>query len=173
MASAPQHSLLGKVVPSVSLPSSDGGHYDLSQMNGKTVLYVFPRTSPPNEAPIEGWDEIPGARGCTPQSCGFRDHHREIVEAGAARVFGLSTQDSSYHNEVIRRLRLPYEILSDANLNMSSALGLQTFKAGSMTLLCRITLIINDGFIEKVFDPVTDPGANAADVRDYLLGRLN
>ncbi|MCE8547928.1 peroxiredoxin [Ruegeria pomeroyi] len=167
------HSALhaGAAVPSVALRATDGNNYDLSRLNGLTVVYVYPRTSPPDAPPIPGWDEIPGARGCTPQSCGFRDNHSRLLQAGAARVFGLSTQDSSYQAEVVKRLRLPYEILSDANLRLASAMGLQTFEAGGMTLLRRTTLILVDGFVEHVFSPVDDPAENAEEVRVYLSRR--
>lgn len=160
--------LIGNPVPSVSLRATDGQSYNLSALNGTTVVYAYPRTSPPNAAPIEGWDQIPGARGCTPQSCGFRDQHAGLLDAGVAQVFGLSTQDTTYQTEVVQLLSLPFPLLSDSDLNFSKALGLETFAAAGMTLLKRITLIIDDGIGRHVMFPVTQPGQNAADVIDYL-----
>lgn len=160
--------LVGHSVPTVSLRATDGHSYDLSGLNGVSVVYVYPRTSPPDSAPVEGWDQIPGARGCTPQSCGFRDEHKGLRDAGVARVFGLSTQDTDYQNEVVQRLSLPFALLSDSELKFGQALGLETFEAGGMILLKRITLIIEDAFVRHVMFPVTEPGQNAADVIVYL-----
>jgi len=160
--------LTGKAVPDVALPATDGTEVNLSPITGTTVVYAYPRTSPPNEPPIEGWDQIPGARGCTPQSKGFAEHYDAILKAGAARVFGLSTQDTGYQKEVVERLGLPFPILSDEQLSLSGKLGLPWFEAGGMRLLTRITLIIENGVIRKVFAPVEDPAGNAADVAAYL-----
>ena len=118
-----------------------------------------------------GWDEIPGARGCTPQSCAFRDHHAELQDLGA-RVFGLSTQDSSYQREAVERLHLPFGLLSDEKLEFVGALGLPTFRAEGMTLVKRLTMVVEDGEIRKVFYPVFPPGRNAGDVIGWLSDRV-
>lgn len=162
--------LCGQSLPRVALSATNGATVDLSAMDGVSVVYAYPRTSPPNEPPIEGWDQIPGARGCTPQSQGFAEHHDAIIAAGAARVFGLSTQDTAYQQELVNRLSLPFDILSDEQLTLAKALGLPTFQAGGMVLLTRITLIIDSGTIKKVFYPVSDPGQNALDIAAYLRG---
>ena len=160
--------LTGKPVPDLSLKATDGTSADLSSLDGITVIYAYPRTSPPDQPPIEGWDQIPGARGCTPQSKGFAEQHEAILQAGASRVFGMSTQDSDYQGEVVERLKLPFEILSDADLKLSDALGLPRFEAGGMTLLTRLTLVLEDGKVRKIFYPVDNPAENAAEVAAYL-----
>lgn len=153
---------------SVLLPSTDGREVDLAALSGCTVLYAYPRTSPPDEPPIEGWDMIPGAKGCTPQSCAFRDHFAELKAAGADQVFGLSTQSTAFQREVVERLQLPFSLLSDEKLELQKALGLPTFEAGGMTLFKRFTLIIRDGKTEAGFYPVPVPDQNAFEVLDYL-----
>lgn len=142
---------------------------DLSRLSGRTVVYAYPRTSAPDAAPIDGWDMIPGAKGCTPQSCAFRDHHAELIGAGASAVFGLSTQTTDYQAEMVARLHLPFPILSDVDLMLQSALNLPTFEAGGMILLQRLTLLISAGRIEHVFFPVTTPAQNAEDVLAWLV----
>ena len=121
---------------------------------------------PGRELP-EGWDDIPGARGCTPQSCGFRDHHAELRGLGA-RVFGLSTQGTGYQREAVERLGLTFEILSDEGLAFAKGLGLPTFEADGRTMIKRLTLVVDDGRIEKVFYPVFPPGENAGEVAAWL-----
>lgn len=153
----------------VVLPSTSGEPVDLSSLPGKTVVYCYPRTGRPDENLPRGWDEIPGARGCTPQSCAFRDHHAELQTLGV-RVFGLSTQDTGYQREAVERLHLPFELLSDEGLAFAKALKLPTFEAESMTLIKRLTLVIHDGRIEKVFYPVFPPGENAGEVVEWLSG---
>ncbi|MCK7611169.1 peroxiredoxin [Roseibium sediminicola] len=163
--------LENKHVPTVGLPATDGEIVDLSSLKGLTVLYAYPRTSPPDSPPIEGWDQIPGARGCTPQCKGFASHYREILAAGANRVFGLSTQDTPYQFEMKSRLGLPFEVLSDADLKFASGLDLPVFEAGGMRLLKRLTLVIEDGTIRQVFYPVDDPAGNALDVLTWLQSK--
>jgi len=150
--------------PSVELSSTDGSLVNLRKLHGTSVVYVYPRTSPPDGKPIEGWDEIPGARGCTPQSCAFRDHHDELRTAGADRVFGLSAQSSSYQQEMTERLHLPFAVLSDSGLKLKRQLQLPTFKAGGMELYERITMVVRDGLVDRVFYPVEEPVENASDV---------
>jgi peroxiredoxin len=159
--------LPGMRLPSVALISTSEATVDLSILSGRTVVYCYPMTGRPDRELPQDWDEIPGARGCTPQSCSFRDHHAELRDLGA-RVFGLSTQDSEYQLEAVGRLHLPFELLSDENLAFAEALGLPTFEADGMTLLKRLTLIIEDGRIRKVFYPVFPPGKNAEEVLSWL-----
>ena len=116
----------------------------------------------------EGWDDIPGARGCTPESCGFRDLMADLADAGAGRVFGLSSQSSDYQREAVSRLHLPFSMLSDEGLALAAALGLPTFEAGGMTLYRRLTMIITDGVIEHVFYPIFPPDQHAQEVLGWL-----
>ena len=159
--------LHGMRLPSVPLTSTSGDTVDLSSLSGVTVVYGYPMTGRPDTELPRGWDEIPGARGCTPQSCSFRDHYSELRDLGA-RVFGLSTQSSGYQQEAVGRLQLPFELLSDERLAFAAALGLPTFEVDGTTLLKRLTLIIEDGRIEKVFYPVFPPGKNAEEVLAWL-----
>ena len=159
--------LPGMRLPSVALSSTSGEPVDLSQLPGKTVVYCYPRTGRPDESLPRGWDEIPGARGCTPQSCAFRDHHAELQTLGA-RVFGLSNQDTGYQQEAIERLHLPFELLSDESSAFAKALNLPTFEVEGMALIKRLTLVICDGRIERVFYPVFPPGENASEVVEWL-----
>jgi peroxiredoxin len=159
--------LPGMRLPSIPLASTAGEPVDLSALPGKTVVYCYPMTGRPGRDLPQGWDEIPGARGCTPQSCAFRDHHGELRALGA-RVFGLSTQSTSYQREAVERLHLPFELLSDKDLAFATALDLPTFEAEGLVLLKRLTMIVNDGRIEKVFYPVFPPDKNAEEVVDYL-----
>lgn len=160
----------GAALPSVVLTATDGAEVDLVCLPGRTVLYAYPRTGRPGEDNPPGWDMIPGARGCTPQSCAFRDHHEELRALGVARVFGLSTQDEAYQREAAERLHLPFAILSDERFALTDALKLPTFQAGGMRLLKRITLVIDEGMVTKVFYPVFPPDRNAEEVLDWLRG---
>ena len=159
--------LPGSDLPSVPLTSTSGDQVDLSALTGTTVVYCYPLTGRPDQELPGGWDEIPGARGWTPQSCAFRDHHAELRDLGA-RVFGLSTQTSAYQQEAAQRLHLPFALLSDENLELARALDLPTFDAEGMTLVKRVTLIVEDGEIRKVFYPVFPPGRNAEEVILWL-----
>ena len=159
--------LTGARLPSVLLASTVGNLVDLSALEDRTVVYCYPMTGPPDKKLPQGWDEIPGARGCTPQSCTFRDHYAEL-QALDTRVFGLSTQATDYQQEVAKRLHLPFELLSDQDLRFAHALGLPTFEVEGMILLKRLTLIANGGLIEKVFYPVFPPNKNAQEVIDWL-----
>jgi peroxiredoxin len=159
--------LVGMRLPSIPLPSTAGGVVDLSGLSGRTVVYCYPRTGRPDEEPPPGWNEIPGARGCTPQSCAFRDHDRELKGLGA-RVFGVSTQTTIAQREAAERLHLPFELLSDHELDFATALRLPTFRVQSMTLIKRLTLIITTGRIDKIFYPVFPPDKNAEEVIQWL-----
>jgi peroxiredoxin len=164
--------LIGMHVPSIALPSTTGHEVVLGELPGWTVVYTYPRTGEDGLAPPPGWNEIPGARGCTPQTCGFRDHYEELRALGAA-VFGLSTQTSSYQREMVERLHVPFEVLSDADLAMTRALRLPTFTFRAMTLLKRITLFIRDGVIEHVIYPVFPPDRSAEEAVRWLEGAVS
>lgn len=160
--------LSGRRLPDLALPATDGAEVNLSRLHGRTVLYIYPRTGVPGQALPEGWDEIPGARGCTPQSCAFRDHFDELKGLGVAQLYGLSTQDTTYQQEAADRLHLPFPVLSDEQLAFTTALTLPTFTTAGMTLLKRMALVIDDGFITKVFYPVFPPDKNAAEVVAWI-----
>jgi peroxiredoxin len=160
--------LAGARLPDLTLAATDGAVVNLSRLSGRTVVYIYPRTGRPGQAMPTGWNAIPGARGCTPQSCSFRDHFNELRALGVARVYGLSTQDSDYQREVVARLHLPFAILSDADLAFQRALRLPTFAVDGMVLLKRMALVIDDGAITKAFYPVFPPDRNAADVIAWL-----
>jgi peroxiredoxin len=135
------------------------------------VIYIYPRSGRPGVPLLPGWDETPGARGCTPQSCGFRDHFAALKTLGVAQVFGLSTQDTGYQQEAADRLHLPFPILSDADLNLATGLHLPMFMTSGMTLLARMALVIEDGTIVEVFYPVFPPDKNAEEVVAWLRNR--
>jgi peroxiredoxin/catechol 2,3-dioxygenase-like lactoylglutathione lyase family enzyme len=162
--------LPGMKLPDLALPATRRGAFNLALLHGRTVLYIYPRTGVPGVDLPPGWDDIPGARGCTPQSCGFRDHFAELKALGVDHVFGLSTQDTDYQREAAERLHLPFPLLSDAALEFTRALALPTFAVSGMTLLKRMALVIDDGVIGKVFYPVFPPDQNAADVIAWLRG---
>ncbi len=159
--------LEGTDLPSMELPATGGGTANPADVSGRVVIYGYPMTGRPGEALPTGWDDIPGARGCTPQSCSFRDHHQELRTLGA-RVYGLSTQNTEWQQEATDRLHLPFPLLSDADLAFTQALRLPTFEVEGMTLLKRLTLIAVNGRIEKVFYPVFPPDRNASEVLEWL-----
>jgi peroxiredoxin len=162
--------LAGALVPSVRLASTLGGEVDLAAAAagpGRLVAYVYPRTAKPGEPPIEGWDEIPGARGCTPQSAAFRDHVTDFAASGATLV-GISAQSPADQAEFADREMIPYPLLSDAGLELARALRLPTFEAGGLTLYKRLTFVARDGAIERVFYPVFPPDRNATEVLEWL-----
>jgi peroxiredoxin/catechol 2,3-dioxygenase-like lactoylglutathione lyase family enzyme len=160
--------LPGMALPDLPLPATRNGAFNLSTLAGRTVLYIYPRTGVPGVDLPPGWDEIPGARGCTPQSCSFRDHFAELKGLGVDQVFGLSTQDTDYQREAAERLHLPFPILSDAELKFTRALKLPTFTVAGMTLLKRMVFVIDDGVISEVFYPVFPPDKSAAEVVAWL-----
>jgi peroxiredoxin len=165
---AAQH-LEGMAVPDVALPATDGKRVSLAKLPGRIVVFAYPRTGVPGQpSPVADWDMIPGARGCTPQTCAFRDLHKVMIAAGAARVFGLSTQDGAYQREAAQRLHLPFPLLSDEELALSNALRLPLMQVADMTLIKRLALVIDDGTITKVFYPVFPPDRNAGDVLAWL-----
>ncbi len=160
--------LKGLRLPDVALPATDGTSVNLATLKGRTVVYVYPRTGRPGQALPTGWDAIPGARGCTPQSCGFRDHFAELKRLGVAALFGLSTQDTAYQREAAGRLHLPFSILSDADFTLTRALRLPTFSVDGMTLIRRMAWVIDDGAISHVFYPVFPPDKSAETVVAWL-----
>jgi peroxiredoxin len=164
-----QH-LLGTQIPPVTLVATDGREIALSALPGRVVLFAYPMTGRPGVALPEGWDFIPGARGCTPQACAFRDLEADLKAAGADHLFGISTQNSDDQREATSRLHLPFPLLSDAGLAFARTLKLPTFDAAGRTLLKRLALIADDGRIMKVFYPVFPPDRNAPDVLDWLRG---
>ena len=160
--------LAGRTLPDLALPATAGASVNLSKLAGRAIVYIYPRTGVPGQALPTGWDEIPGARGCTPQSCSFRDHFNELKRLGVAHLFGLSTQGTAYQQEAATRLHLPFAILSDEKLALTQALKLPTFVTSGMTLLKRMALVIDDGVIVKVFYPVFPPDKNAEEVIAWL-----
>jgi peroxiredoxin len=159
--------LTGLPLPALDLPSTEGSTVNPAELTDTTVIYIYPRTGRPDQELPDGWNEIPGARGCTPQSCAFRDHYAELQELGVS-VYGLSTQDTNYQSEAVHRLHLPFPLLSDASLEFAKTLNLPTFDVDGMTLIKRITLIIRHGEIAQVFYPVFPPHENAENLIAWL-----
>jgi peroxiredoxin len=152
----------------VPLPATDGSSVDLSTLTGRTVVYAYPRTGEPGQGPlVDDWDSIPGARGCTPESCGFRDHHAELGALGAG-VLGLSTQDTDYQRRAVENLALPFPLLSDADLALTRAATLPSFDAAGQTLLKRLTMIVDDGVVTHLWYPVFPPDRHAEEVLGWL-----
>ena len=160
--------LPGMDLPSIALPSTAGEALDLSVLPGRLIVYCFPRAGQPGVPSPAGWNQIPGARGCTPQTLAFRDHHQKI-RALHAEVFGISTQSPESQAEIATRLQLPFALLSDEKLDFARALSLPTFEADGMTLIRRLTLVVTEGVIEKVFYPVFPPNQSADQVIVWLL----
>ncbi len=161
--------LTGMVLPPVMLEATDGSRVDLSRLRGCAVIFAYPRTGTPAQIGLtDDWDMIPGARGCTPQSCAFRDLHQELTAAGATSVYGLSTQDTAYQAEMVERLHLPFPVLSDAKLELAKALNLPTMIVAGQVLLKRMTMIVRESRIVRVFYPVFPPDRNAGDVLAWL-----
>jgi peroxiredoxin len=159
--------LPGMELPPLALRSTQGGEIVLAELSDRSILFCYPRTGRPDEELPPGWNEIPGARGCTPEACGFRDRHEQFADLGA-RVLALSTQSPDYQREMAERLELPFPVLSDERLELVGALRLPTFETSGLTLVKRITLVIRDGRIEHVFYPVFPPDAHASEVLDWL-----
>jgi len=161
--------LVGMRIPPISLVATDDTSVNLSALAGRSVVFAYPRTGEPGKiALVDNWDMIPGARGCTPQTCSFRDLFAELKGAGAVHVFGLSTQSNQYQTEMASRLHLPFPILSDERLELTHALNLPTMEVAGLTLIKRLALIIDDARITHVFYPVFPPDQNASDVLAWL-----
>lgn len=160
--------LEGLRMPHLSLPSTAGGSVDLGSLRAlRTVLYIYPMTGVPGKPLPEGWNLIPGARGCTPQTCGFRNHYEELMDLGAA-VFGVSSQPTEYQLEMASRLHLPFGVLSDSEFKLCDALRLPTFEVDGMRLLKRLTMVVREGLIEQVFYPVFPPNESAKHILQWL-----
>jgi len=160
--------LKGMAIPDLELPSTANRRVNLSTISApRLVLYAYPMTGQPGKALPEGWDDIPGARGCTPETCGFRDHHKELAKLHA-EVFGISTQSTAYQQEMVARLEVPFEVLSDEQFAFTRALKLPTFTIDGMTLMKRLTLVIRDNRIDQVFYPVFPPDKHAEEVIAWL-----
>ena len=160
--------LQGMALPDLELPSTSNRPVNLSKIAApRTVIYCYPMTGRPDRTLPDGWDDIPGARGCTPETCGFRDHHKDLAKLHTD-VFGLSVQDTPYQQEMVKRLDVPFEVLSDEHMAFTRALRLPTFTAGGMTLLKRLTIVARRGRIEHVFYPVFPPDTHAELVIGWL-----
>ena len=161
--------LNGMTIPKVSLLATDDTSVALAALRGRTVVFAYPRTGEPGKiALVDDWDMIPGARGCTPQTCAFRDLFAELKGAGAAHVFGLSSQSNAYQAEMAARLHLPFPVLSDEKLVLTRALDLPTMEVAGLTLIKRLALVIDNARIRHVFYPVFPPDRNAGDVLAWL-----
>jgi peroxiredoxin (alkyl hydroperoxide reductase subunit C) len=161
--------LVGMTIPEVNLVATDDTTVTLSALPGRVVLFAYPRTGEPGKISlVDDWDMIPGARGCTPQTCSFRDLFADLKAAGAKHVFGLSTQNNVYQTEMASRLHLPFPVLSDEKLVLTHALKLPTMQVAGLTLIKRLALIVDNGRIRHVFYPVFPPDRNAGDVLAWL-----
>jgi peroxiredoxin len=161
--------LKGQAIPPISLAATDDTSVTLSTLPGRSVVFAYPRTGEPGKISlVDDWDMIPGARGCTPQTCSFRDLFAELKAAGAQHVFGLSTQSNAYQTEMASRLHLPFPVLSDEKLALTKALNLPTMEVADLVLIKRLALIIDDARIKHVFYPVFPPDRNAGDVLEWL-----
>ncbi|KAF8063963.1 redoxin family protein [Lyophyllum atratum] len=160
--------LTGAAIPSITLISTSGGPVDVSSLKGLTIVFCYPRTGAPGETIPEAWNLIPGARGCTPQACSFRDSSTELLGLGVQHIFGLSTQDTPYQMEVKERLHLPYDLLSDEGLEWARALTLPTFDWEGKTLVKRMVIAVEDGKIVKTWYPVFPSDRSAQLVIDWL-----
>jgi peroxiredoxin len=162
--------LPGTRVPSLALVATTGEHVDLSAVRGLAVVFAYPRTGRPNDPPlVPDWDLIPGARGCTPQTCSFRDLAADFA-ALDTRVFGLSTQDPEYQRELAERLHLPFPVLSDAKLALTTAVRLPTLTVAGQVLIARLAWIQRDGVIEQVAYPVFPPDRNGEEMLERVRG---
>lgn len=160
--------LKGMALPDLELPSTSNRRVNLSKVAApRVVIYAYPMTGRPDRQLPQGWDDIPGARGCTPETCGFRDHHKDLAKL-QTEVFGVSTQDTPYQQEMVKRLEVPFEVLSDEHMEFARVLKLPTFTVEGMTLLKRLTLVARNGRIEQVFYPVFPPDKHAEEVIAWL-----
>lgn len=162
--------LPGTALPAIALPATDGSVVALDRLGpGRTIVYAYPLTGRPGTDLPTDWDAIPGARGCTAEACAFRDHHADLLAAGASAVYGLSTQGTAYQREAVDRLHLPFPMLSDESATLTRALDLPTFDVGGRTLLRRLTMVVRDGTVENVFYPVFPPDTHPAEVLAWLV----
>lgn len=159
--------LAGRPLPDVRLPSTQGKVELRLAAAGTLVLFIYPRTGVAGQPQPAGWDEIPGARGCTAESCAFRDRATALHERGA-NVMGLSAQPAAEQREFAQRERIPYPLLNDCNLVLANELGLPTFEVAGMTFYKRLTLIAVAGRVATVFYPVVSPARHPAEVVEWL-----
>lgn len=159
--------------PPVSLPSTAGNSIQPSTLSGLSIIFCYPRTGAPGENIPAEWDAIPGARGCTPQACSFRDASRPLLENGVSHIFGVSTQDTPYQQEVKERVHLPYQLLSDEKEELINALKLPTFEWQGKRLMKRLTMAVEDGKVVKIWYPVFPPDKSAAEVLEWLEKRTD
>jgi len=159
--------LLGTSIPAIPLTATSGENICLSTLPGTVVAYFYPMIGRPDSPPLLGWNEIPGARGCTPQSCAFRDHHAKL-KSFAANVFGVSAQPLEDQKEAQARLGLPFELLNDSVFALTEAMRLPTFEYENSRFIKRLTVIAIDGLIRKIFYPVFPPNRNAEDVVEWF-----
>ncbi|MDP1659179.1 MAG: peroxiredoxin [Methylotenera sp.] len=159
--------LEGLYLPGIQLNSTDGSLINIGNLAGKWVLYFYPMTGQPNVPLPDGWDAIPGARGCTPQSCSFRDYFAELKLLNT-NIVGISSQTTEYQLEAKLRLHLPFELLSDSQLQLKHALNLPVFNIETLELYQRLTMIVDNNRIVKVFYPVFPPDKNAEVVIEWL-----
>lgn len=162
--------LSGMLMPAIALPSTGGRAVQLAWLSGWSVIFFYPMTGRPDRPLPEGWDAIPGARGYTPQSCAFRDLAQALASVGLSKIYGVSTQSSEYQCEAANRLHLPVDLLSDEKLRLTEALQLPRMEVSGMILIKRLTLILHNAKIEKVFFPVFPPDSNAAAVLEFMHG---
>jgi len=160
--------LPGLKMPRLALPTTAGSTVDFSSLPGRNVIFCYPKTGAPGKNPPASWDLIPGARGCTPQNCSFRDEYANFAPAGVKQIFGVSTQSSSYQQEAAERLRLPYSLVSDEKLAFAHALNLPTFDFEGEILIKRMTLIVDEGVTTHVLYPVFPPDKSAADTLEWI-----
>jgi peroxiredoxin len=158
-------------IKQVKLKSTDDKLVELSEIKGLTIIYIYPMTGQPDKPLPDNWDNIPGARGCTPQSCSFRDNFSQLKKLNVDNIFGLSTQNNQYQKEMVKRLSLPYQILSDEKLEFANQLKLPIFEVENMKLIKRITLILSNNKIIKYFYPVFPPDKNVNDVIKFLVNK--
>lgn len=161
--------LPGTSMPALAVIATNGETVKLDQLGpGRSVLYFYPLTGRPGVDLPHGWDNIPGARGCTTEACDFRDHHADLVAAGAETIYGVSSQDTDYQHELVDRLKVPFSMLADPDFTIASALELPTFTAGGQRLYSRLTLIVDNGRIEHVFYPIFPPNQHAQQILTWL-----
>lgn len=165
--------LEGRSLPRVELASTAGGTVDLGTLSRTAVIYFYPLTGRPGTPLPGGWDDIPGARGCTPQACSFRDLYEEFGKLGVSNIFGVLTQTTAWQKEAVERLHLPFPLLSDSTLELRELLDLPVMEVGDELLFKRLTLIALDSRIEAVFYPVFPPDRNAEDVLNWIQGRAS
>ncbi|HBQ37326.1 MAG TPA: peroxiredoxin [Rhodobacteraceae bacterium] len=163
--------ITGTALPPVCLTSTDGVEINLADLRGTSVIYAYPLMSRPDVAPPEGWENIPGAKGCTPQSCAYRDHYQDLKTAGADNIFGLSVQDTDYQREAVARLHLPFPLLSDSDYMLTRVISLPTTQVEGRYLLNRLTMLLEDNEIVKIHYPVYPPDQDAENVLNWLQNK--